>query len=212
MLREGRVSVTCEVSRELGVEWFLTKESGRVPAVCAQMWMGLRSMEGVLRARTGRSVLAVKVVGGPGEFEVLVAPLAHSTLSWLREEIAMALGQALTQGPWEEVAELCRLVAAETGCSERCVRGADCATRLLWQEVGWRRVHVPEVCVPRLPHWLIGVTDAVGDCGEWYGPWLRCPCGVLVGGATGWRASSVAAQVPLPRASIERVNAQTGES
>ena len=170
------VSITCEVSSQQGERWWLTKESGQLPPLCEDLVALLSRVEGALGRRPPRGVLALKLVRGPQDCEVVVAPLANSTVLWLAEEILpMALGHVM-RGSWESVQEMCSLLTSCQQCghdtpSERCVE------QQLWEQCGWRRVPHPELDRGSLPPWWSGVSDAVGDRGAGSGPWLQCPCG-----------------------------------
>lgn len=158
------------------MQWWLTKESGLVPVLCERsqaerMW---HSGAGMRVAAGAGSVLALKVVGGDGVFEVMVGPLCVSGLQWLKEEILPEVLADLGRGAWSAVVDT---FVAVCRAPEPC-GGWTPATQLLWCEVGWRRLHVPEVGAGVLPSWWRGVSDALGDCGGMYGPWLRCPCGM----------------------------------
>jgi hypothetical protein len=157
----------------------LTKESGCLPGLCPSLAGVFRGADGVMQRRARCAVLVVKALGVRGQFEVLVGPLVANALVWLTEEMLASLVKDVRTGQWEEVVSACAFFSGAPECERRCGGKCCCAAGLLWEEVGWRRVRVPELHVVKLPGWWTGVSDAVGDCGNAYGAWLRCPCGVL---------------------------------
>jgi hypothetical protein len=174
------VSASCWIGCNGDVEWRLTKESGRMPVFCAP-YVAARGGVVPLRIVSGlHSVLVLKVVGAAGRFEVLVAPLSRSTVEWVCGEIVVELVDCVKRSAWAEVEQTCAVLSSIPECEGGCRGGSGCGTELLWREVGWRRVRVPEVEPHGRPSWWSGVSDGVGDCGAMYGPWLRCPCGILV--------------------------------
>jgi hypothetical protein len=178
---ECGVSITCEVSREPGVEWFLTKESGRVPPLCAGLEGLLRGFSGLLDARGRRSIFAVKVEGGSDRVEALVVPSLSTTVDWFEDRILPTLSQHVQEGSWAAVVHICHFLVCKAACLRACSGECTCEERVVWRQGGWRRVPVPEMHLPTLPFWWSGVTDAFGAISDDSIAWLRCPCAVETG-------------------------------
>jgi hypothetical protein len=123
------LSLTCKISGDGAVEWFLTRESGRTPPFCEAMEDLLKGMQWLLEARRPRSVFVVKVIGGPGKFECLVAPCVFSTVEWFEKNILPDVRRHLQMGRWDAVVHTSYFMAwrrrfgnKEGGDEFRCLR------------------------------------------------------------------------------------------
>ena len=87
MLIHSGASVTCDVSRARGIEWFLIKGSRGLPDRRSAQWR-CDQVGDLYSKRYVGGILYVQISGAFGEFELLAACLARSTLGWLVEEIA----------------------------------------------------------------------------------------------------------------------------
>lgn len=170
------LSLTCEISAEHGVQWFLTKESGQLPVVCEGFKNLVEPFPGVVERRPRPSLFVVKIVGKADQYEVLVVPFAITTVRWFEEFIAGSLLEAAREGNWKGVVHVVCFLLAKPPCLRSCSR-CTCVEQLLWAAHGWRRVPVPELHVPNYIWWWRGVTDAAGSVGSGNKLWLKCPCG-----------------------------------
>jgi hypothetical protein len=173
------VSLTCEVSAEPGVEWFLTKESGQVPPLCASLRELVQLFPGVLDSRARSSLFVVKVMGQGEQCEVLVVPFLLSTVEWFEQYVLRTFAEGVTSGHWAGVVHVALFLECKTPCLQGC-KDCHCPERHVWRGSGWRRVAVPELKVPEYIGWWKGVTDGVGDMPGDGRSWLRCPCGAAV--------------------------------
>jgi hypothetical protein len=170
------VSITCELSAADGVQWFLTKESGECPRVCEGMKQLVSAVPGVLMKRPAPSLFVVKVVGPAEQCEVLVVPLAMSTMVWFEEFILTSLLDGARSGSWTAVAHVSNFLLCKPPCLRGC-KDCTCVEQKLWKASGWRRAPSPELSVVNYIGWWRGITNAVGNLPKDGAPWLRCPCG-----------------------------------
>jgi hypothetical protein len=175
VLQAKGVSLTCEVSAELGVEWFLTKESGRVPVLCTALRELVQPLPGVLSSRPRSSLFVVKVMGQREQCEVLAVPFLLSTVEWFQEHALRAFVEGVTCRRWARVVHVAVFLECKSSCLQGC-KDCRCAERHAWSGCGWRRIAVPQLDIPRHIGWWKGVTDAVGNLPRDGDPWLRCPC------------------------------------
>jgi hypothetical protein len=160
---------------ERGVEWFLTKESGRLPILCGNLRALVESVPGVLLERPARSLFVVKVSGQADRVEVVVVPLAGTTVVWFEGAVLMMILESVRSGSWATVMHVACFLVCKPPCLRGCQGICTCEEKTLWAGCGWRRVGGLELNVPRYVGWWTGVTDAVGRVGA--RSWLRCPCG-----------------------------------
>jgi hypothetical protein len=182
VLAQHAVSLTCELSREPGMQWFLTKESGLMPRTCSGAETLLGTVPGVLQPRPRLSLFALKVAGAQGEEEVLVVPFLLSTVEWFEKTVLKLLLESVRSGSWTEVQHLVSYLECCPPCVAGCGDGeCTCRERLVWNGRGWHRVRGVEWTAPRREDWWKGVTDALGELSKDGKPWLRCCCGLHQG-------------------------------
>jgi hypothetical protein len=161
------------------VQWFVTKESGSVPRLCEGIGQLVASYPGVLAMRPASGLFVVKAIGQAEQCELVVVPLARSTVEWFEEDILRALLEAVRSGDWNGVEHIFHSLLCQPSCIDGCDECA-CEQKELWVTGGWRRVLSVELNVVDIPGWWKGVTDAVGEDPRDGKPWLRCPCGTFI--------------------------------
>ena len=177
MLVQHGVSLTLEVTAEPGVEWMLTKESGRLPRLCGGLRQLLEGFPGVLDARPRVSLFIVKVMGRDTEWELWVVPFLLSTVAWFEEFVLPRVLEGVREGNWKGVVHVGTFLECKSPCLRGCAKDeCSCAEQQIWRGSGWRRVRMPELHVQPHIGWWKGLTDGAGDLPDG-GPWLRCPCG-----------------------------------
>jgi hypothetical protein len=170
-------SITCEVSREPGVEWFLTRESGNLPALCPGLCGVVEGLDDWTPKRSRCSVFGLKITGVGRQSVVMVVPLLASTLEWFEGMILESVLKHVLEGSWRAVVHICHFLVCKPPCLLGCGSRCNCPEADLWKQGGWRIVPLPELQMKGLPSWWSGVTDAIGGTGEDNVAWLRCPCG-----------------------------------
>ena len=171
--------MTCEVTCAGGAKWYATKESGQLPELCSGMQGLLENMENMLKPRAKRSVFVVKMLGGPGQYEVLVVPLIPSTVDWFEREILPTVVHHVQSSKWVGVEHIREFLQCKSPCLQACKGLCSCGEASLWRQGGFRSVRGPELHYPYLPFWWAGVCDGVGDVGTGM-PWMHCPCSTCV--------------------------------
>lgn len=176
MIFRAGISLVCEVSAAAGAKWFLTNESGECPRVCEGLKQLVSGFPGILNNRPLPSLFVVKVVGSAEQCEVLVVPLALSTMVWFEEFILTSFMDGVKLGSWTAVVHVANFLLCKPPCLRGC-KECTCVEQKLWKASGWRRVPTPELYVANYIGWWRGITDAVGKLPRDGEPWLRCPCG-----------------------------------
>lgn len=171
------MSITCSVDSEGGARWWLTRESGRLPAQC-----GLEACSSCSNwTRTHVDSGSYIVIAGGGNC------VAFAQLSAGSFEVAVRRVVPLVQEAWlcgcdqqvvaREVFSCFSFGLFSSGVDCACRIGRVCAQCRVLFECGRFVVQGVFMGLPSIPGgWWTGVTDAVGDVeirGQRY-PWLRC--------------------------------------
>lgn len=178
VLERERVSVTCEVSPGGRVRWWLTKESGQLPAKCGDRtcWTCGTFAEGT--ELEVRAYVAVKVEARVAVFRgrndtVFFAPLQASVLDEVQRQLLPCLLEA---GAREDEGDCERSTVLHWELQSALERGVFCGSVgpgnrfSRWLQYSGFTGVFPD----GKDGFFTGITDAVGVVGSSHGRWLRC--------------------------------------